>query len=438
VRRVHDGVVRPGWQDTVTAQGLTYWETVLPDGSSTSYWREGEFYDFTAVEIAQLERDAATLFEMCVEAGDHMVAHPELMLRMGIPEYTHAQVIGTWNDEPSKQSVFGRFDVRYGGTSPQSRIDPTLRRPQLLEFNADTPTSLPETAYVQWEWFRDTGQGSDQWNSVFERLTRAWERNLGLIERDLRKDPVVYFACDGADRSGEDLFNTFLMRDACTQVRDGGRPRYATRSIMMNQITLDEATGAFFEGDPADGRHIDVLFKLYPWEWIVHEEFGRAAFADMARPGGTVWVEAPWKMLWSNKGLLPVLWQLFGTDPARSPLILPAYFADDDVPGWMQESHVRKPLLSREGANITIYEDGRTLASTGGGYGEEGYVLQSFAPLPDFPGPDGSHHPVLGIWMVDGEPAGLGIRESAGLITDNQSHFVPHVVGHGSPTQQGA
>ena len=51
-----------------------------------------------------------------------------------------------------------------------------------------------------------------------------------------------------------------------------------------------------------------------------------------------------------------------------------------------------------------------------------------FAPLPDFAGVDGPHHPVLGAWVVDGEPAGLGIRESDGLITDNLSFFVPHTV----------
>ena len=40
-----------------------------------------------------------------------------------------------------------------------------------------------------------------------------------------------------------------------------------------------------------------------------------------------------------------------------------------------------------------------------GRYGTEGFVVQEFAPLPDFPGVDGPHHPVLGTWVVDGEAA---------------------------------
>ena len=35
--------------------------------------------------------------------------------------------------------------------------------------------------------------------------------------------------------------------------------------------------------------------------------------------------------------------------------------------------------------------------------------------------------------MVDGEPAGMGIRESDGLITDNLSYFVPHTVDFAPP-----
>jgi glutathionylspermidine synthase len=44
---------------------------------------------------------------------------------------------------------------------------------------------------------------------------------------------------------------------------------------------------------------------------------------------------------------------------------------------------------------------------------------------------------VLGAWVVDGEPAGLGIRESDGLITDNLSYFVPHTIDYVAPRAPG-
>jgi len=38
----------------------------------------------------------------------------------------------------------------------------------------------------------------------------------------------------------------------------------------------------------------------------------------------------------------------------------------------------------------------------------------------------GGNRPVIGNWVVDGEPAGIGIREDA-WITGNTARFVPHV-----------
>ena len=61
---------------------------------------------------------------------------------------------------------------------------------------------------------------------------------------------------------------------------------------------------------------------------------------------------------------------------------------------------------------------------TDGPYGAEGYIVQEFHALPDFDG----FFPVLGCWVVAGQPAGLGIREGQNLITTEQAHFVPHVI----------
>ena len=84
--------------------------------------------------------------------------------------------------------------------------------------------------------------------------------------------------------------------------------------------------------------------------------------------------------------------------------------------------YVRKPKMSREGANITLFSGQQNIA-TEGDYGDEGYVYQALAPLPDF----GSYRPVVGSWVIDGQSAGIGIRESAGPVTDNLSRFVPHL-----------
>jgi glutathionylspermidine synthase len=140
-------------------------------------------------------------------------------------------------------------------------------------------------------------------------------------------------------------------------------------------------------------------------------------------------------MLWSNKGLLPVLWHRYEHDPVISRHLLPAFFADDPRARELEATgFARKPLFGREGNNVELVAPGgEVLASLGGRYGAEGWIVQQLCPLPDFAGPDGPHHPVLGTWVVDGEAAGMGIRESDGLITDDLSFFVPHTIDFRRP-----
>ncbi|MBV8847034.1 MAG: glutathionylspermidine synthase family protein, partial [Bryobacterales bacterium] len=162
-----------------------------------------------------------------------------------------------------------------------------------------------------------------------------------------------------------------------------------------------------------DDRPLTAVFKLYPWEWMVREEFGK--YLEQA---ATTWIEPPWKMVLSNKGILPVLWELHPGHPNLLPATFQAPSADKD---W-----VKKPLLGREGGNVTLHCSGRDIA-TGGRYGEEGFVYQDVAPLKSFDG----MFPVLGSWVVgheDGEcAAGIGVRESDTPITTNTSRFVPHL-----------
>lgn len=153
---------------------------------------------------------------------------------------------------------------------------------------------------------------------------------------------------------------------------------------------------------------IETCFKLYPWEWLAREPF-----AVHLPTATTRWLEPPWKMLLSNKALLVVLWELF----PDSPYLLPASAEP------MSGDHVRKPQLSREGANVRICVNGKTIADTDGPY-EGPSVYQAYAPLPRFDG----NHPIVGSLMVNGYACGIGIREDASIVTGNRSRFVPHLI----------
>lgn len=150
-------------------------------------------------------------------------------------------------------------------------------------------------------------------------------------------------------------------------------------------------------------------------EWLFAEEFGKS-IAD----SGTAFLEPPWRALLSNKGILPVLWEM----APNHRNLLPAFFADDPRARQLDAQGVIKPLYSREGANVTMITDGRITDSQAGTYGQEGTIVQGLAPLPNF----GGNHAVVGAWIVAGQSCGVGMREDASPITKNTSRFVPHVL----------
>ena len=177
----------------------------------------------------------------------------------------------------------------------------------------------------------------------------------------------------------------------------------------MDDIGWDEEGKQFVD---LEDQPIKNIFKLYPWEWILAESFGKNIPNDTNR---ALWIEPAWKMILSNKAILPILWELY----PDCPYLLPAYFEEGKL-----TNYVKKPLLSREGANIDLVMKNMSLAKTEGQYGNKGYIYQELFTLPNY----ADHYPVIGSWVIGQEAAGMGIREADSLITDNKSRFVPHLI----------
>lgn len=163
--RRHTVEPRPDWQRTVEEQGLVYPLTRHPDGRLRPYWDESAYYVFTLDEVEALEETVEELHTMCLAAAAHLVESDRLA-DLGITDpRTAAAVAEAWHRRAELPSVYGRFDLRYDGTGPA----------KLLEYNADTPTSLVEAASPQWFWMEERFPGADQWNSLHERLVAAWK-----------------------------------------------------------------------------------------------------------------------------------------------------------------------------------------------------------------------------------------------------------------------
>jgi glutathionylspermidine synthase len=342
------------------------------------YWDERACYRFTAAEIDRLELATGELQSRCIDAAGRVIERGDYG-RFRIPEAFIPLIEQSWNDD--EKSLFGRFDLSWDGQG----------EPKMLEYNADTPTALLEASVVQWYWLQDVFPGDDQFNSLHERLIARWKE----MAADFPADRVVHFAC--VAESPEDQGNLDYLRDTATQAG------LDARAIDMADIGWD---GRRFRD--LDETPIGVLFKLYPWEWLAREAFGEHLLRRTVRV-----VEPAWKMLLSNKAILPVLWEMFPDHPN----LLPAFFE----PGRFATDFVKKPLYSREGANVSITAGGRTIEEPGE-YGEEGFIWQGYHALPTF----GGNHTVIGSWIVGEEPAGIGIREDDSPITKNSSRFVPH------------
>ena len=148
---------------------------------------------------------------------------------------------------------------------------------------------------------------------------------------------------------------------------------------------------------------------------VGYEEFGNNILADKNK---SFWVEPSWKMILSNKAILPILWQL----NKGHENLLECYFEGNQY--MLGADYVKKPILSREGANIQMIKNYSVLSETDGEYGSEGFIYQELCPLPEFD----NNYPLVGSWIVGQEAAGIGIRESSNLITNNLSRFVPHLI----------
>jgi glutathionylspermidine synthase len=378
VRRV-TSAPRRDWQSKVEGLGLSFHTPGEP------YWYESAHYVFSAAEVDLLEAATNRLHEMCVKAAEHVI-EKDRFDDLGVPPFARDLIVRSW--EADTPSIYGRFDLRYDGRG----------EPKLLEYNADTPTALYEAAVVQWKWLEELFPGGDQFNSIHERLIATWKE----LKPYLKGEPLYFASLDDA----EDIVTASYLRDCANQAG------IATDQLFVQKIGWDHRRRLFVdEANNPNPNPMQSVFKLYPWEWMLDEEFSPFLVQDEA----TQWIEPAWKILLSSKGILPILWELY----PNHPNLLEAYL--DRGENRLAE-YAKKPLFSREGANVTLYDERGPLAESGGDYGKEGFIYQALAPLPEFDG----QRAVVGSWMVGQEAGGMGVRESAGPITDNRSRFVPH------------
>ncbi len=377
--------VRPDFAEHAAEIGFT----LVNEGGAPA-WDESARYVFSLGEVEELEAATAEMHALCQELVDRVAQSEELMRRLRIPHHAFDVIAESWaRRDPS---LYGRFDFAYDGAGP----------PKLLDYNADAPANLVESSVVQWHWLEQLAasgvlpQHVDQFNSLHERLVARFA--------DIGGGGTLHFA--GMSNQAGDLTTVSYLEECA---RAAG---LATSLIDIRDIGLSPDEAEFLD---RRGQRIGRLFKLYAWERMFADPFGRAPAMRRTR-----FIEPPWKMILSNKGTLALLWQM----APNHPNLLPCFFEEDGRAATLGETYARKPIFSGEGAKAGAMRDGARGAGEKDAHGREGFVRQALRPLPQFDG----RSVVLGCWLVGDAPAGLGLREEASPTASRRARFVPHVI----------
>ena len=350
---------------------------------SDDYWIENAYYSFSKEEIGVIEDATNECYKMYIDAVQYIIDN-NLFSKLHIPQNIVPALINSWNQDDL--SLYGRFDFAMKNGVPK-----------LLEFNADTPTSLLEASIVQWYWKSDLFPQKDQFNSIHEALVESW----GEIKSHYNiRDKRIYFTC--TQESAEDEITTLYISSTAAEAGIN------TASFDISELVYDSEDNCFLT--PCHQEVIEYMFKLYPYEWMFNEEFGKHLGTSNIQL-----FEPLWKSIMSNKYILKTISDLF----PNSPYVLKC----NDFP-LNTGDYCKKPIYSREGANIELVKDRRTLEQTSGDYGSEGYIYQE---LVEVESQDGMY-PIIGSWIVGGEACGMGIRENSSRISDNMSYFIPHII----------
>ncbi len=368
---------RPDWRAKVEALG---YEMDLDDAAP--FWNESACWSFTASEVDVLSAAGSEVLSVLMRAAERVV-EDRLWPLLGVPPEQARVIEASWRRRDP--SLYGRFDIAWNGQGP----------PKFLEYNAETPASLFEASVVQWTWFEECAAalgGDDQFNGVHEALVEQWRKLRLRLGHD-----ALHLTC--LIPHAEDEAVVSYVEAAALEAG------WRTKILPIDQLGF--AQGGFVD---LEDQPIRAIFKMYPWNWMFRDM--AAMTFDQPSP---IWIEPAWRCLLDNKGIWAIAWDMF----PHHPNLLETH-TDPSLFG--SRRYVSKAMFAWEGANIAIREGGAVLAQTGGEFGAEGSIHQDFAAL-------GEGNAVLGLWMVADAPAGLGVRESDGLITDRSARFVPHFIG---------
>jgi glutathionylspermidine synthase len=381
--------------DTNYLESLGFvWHT---DSDETSYISD-ELVVISKQEAEAYYEATNELYDMYVTAAEHVVKN-DLFHEIGIPFNLVDIIKESWENDVHWH-LYGRFDLA-GGLD-----DKPIK---LLEFNADTPTALFETAIIQWAILKQNDmEESSQFNATYEALVDNFKR-LVILEEDVSDFEERYdgwkFLFTSIRGNAEEENTVRLLQHIATEAG------YETEFAYMDDVEFDEIEGISYQDES-----YELWFKLIPWEAIALEESDLAMILKNIITNQKAIIFNPaYSLLFQSKGLLKILWDLY----PNHPLLLESAF--EPLDGQQQ---VRKPVFGREGGSISILDaEGDVIEHVDDEYDNHKMLYQAYTELITDKRGDSYQAGVFYAY----EACGLGFRKG-GKILDNMSKFVGHVI----------
>jgi len=369
------------------------WHT---DSDNTNYIAD-ELVVLSKSDAKAYAKAANELYDMFVEAGKYVIEN-NLFHEIGIPFNLVDAIKNSWESDVHWH-LYGRFDFAGGVDGKPIK---------LLEFNADTPTALFESAIIQWAILKQNNLAERmEFNFIYEALLNNFKRIVTLEE-----------SVDNFDALYEEW--KFLF----SSIKDNPEEENTTRLLqhIANEAGFDTEFGYIDEvefdsnGIYYNEQKYELWFKLIPWEDIALEESDLAMLlTNIIKNQEAIIFNPAYTLIFQSKGFLKILWDLY----PNHPLLLESSFEPLN-----NKKQVRKPIFGREGGDVAILDkNGTVLEENKDKYGNYKMVYQEYVELPTDSEDRSYQAGVFYAW----EACGVGFRRG-GKILNNISKFVGHLV----------
>ena len=359
-------------------------------------WFAGEDYFFEEViglhssEISKFKFIGQEAYNIFEKATDKIIQEKNLHL-LNIPSYFHQIIEKTWNDRQNHPLLYGRFDIN-GGINE--------RHAKVIEFNADTCSTLPETILWQKLQLAEIKAPMGQFNNLDKDL----ETSLAKLKRTIPFEKPYFLASSFGHK--EDKLNCDMVLNAAHKA---GFDIFYTD---LENVTFSDE-GIFVEIG-GEFQPVDVWFKMIPWDWIFNEEQELArTLIDLINKDLTKVLNPPYTAVWQNKLFLNYITQHFPNTFIAETYDNPSLLSGKD--------YVEKPIYGRMGENVKFSHKN---VEVKGDFAQQRKIYQRYYPLEK---DQENYYFQLGLFYTF-QPSAINFRAEDQEIITNNCEFVSHFI----------